>query len=143
MQLKDIMTPGVEVIAPEATLQEAARKMQRLDIGPLPVCDGDRLIGMLTDRDIAIRAVAEGCDPSTTTVREAMTPDIAYCFEDQEVHEAARLMAQYQIRRLPILNHDKRLVGIIALGDLAVSPASPQQAGKVLEQVSEPAKPRR
>jgi CBS domain-containing protein len=117
--------------------------MQRLDVGPLPVCDGDRLVGMLTDRDIVMRAVAEGCDPSTTTVREAMTPDIAYCFEDQDVHEAARLMAQYQIRRLPILNHDKRLVGMIALGDLAVSPGNQQQAGEVLEQISEPAKPRR
>jgi CBS domain-containing protein len=85
MQLKDIMTSGVEVIAPEATLQAAARKMQRMDVGPLPVCDGDRLVGMLTDRDITIRAVAEGCDPTTTTVREAMTPDMVYCFEDQEV----------------------------------------------------------
>ena len=82
MTLKDVMTPGVEVIAPEATLQQAAAKMRRLNIGPLPVCDGDQLVGMLTDRDITVRAVAEGCDPTTTTVREAMTPDIAYCFED-------------------------------------------------------------
>lgn len=143
MRLKDIMTPEVEVIAPDATIQEAARKMQRLDVGPLPVCDGDRLIGMLTDRDITIRAVAEGCDPTTTSVREAMTPDIVYCFEDQDVQEAARLMEQYQIRRLPILNRDKRLVGIVSLGDMAVSTSEPQQAGAVLGQVSEPAEPRR
>src|SRR5262245_1505901 len=98
MQLKDIMTPKVEVIAPEATLQEAARKMRQLDIGPLPVCDGDRLVGMLTDRDITVRAVAEGHDPQTTTVREAMTPDLVYGFEDQDVQDATRLMEQYQIR---------------------------------------------
>jgi len=142
MQLKEIMTHGAEVIAPEATLQEAAKKMQRLDVGPLPVCDGERLIGMLTDRDITVRAVAEGCDPTTTTVREAMTPDVAYCFEDQEVHEAAQIMEQYQIRRLPILNRNKRLVGLVSLGDLAVSPDNRRLASKVLEQVSEPAEPR-
>jgi CBS domain-containing protein len=142
MQLKEIMTQGAEVIAPEATLQEAARKMQRFDIGPLPVCDGDRLIGMLTDRDITVRAVAEGCDPKTTTVREAMTPDIAYCFEDQEVHEAAQIMEQYQIRRLPILNRNKRLVGLVSLGDLAIYTGNQRLSGEVLEQVSEPAEPR-
>lgn len=141
MQLKDIMTQGAEVIAPEATLQEAAQKMQRFDIGPLPVCDGDRLIGMLTDRDITVRAVAEGCDPKTTRVREAMTPDIAYCFEDQDVHEAAQVMEQYQIRRLPILNRNKRLVGLVSLGDLAVYTGNQRLAGEVLEQVSEPAEP--
>jgi CBS domain-containing protein len=143
MQLRDIMTPGVEVIAPEATLQQAAQKMSRLDVGPLPVCDGEQLVGMLTDRDITVRAVAEGCDPTTTTVREAMTPDIVYCFEDQEVQEATSLMEQYQIRRLPILNRNKRLVGIVSLGDLAVNTKDPRQAGEVLEQVSEPAEPRR
>ena len=142
MQLKEIMTHGAEVITPEATLQEAAKKMQRLDIGPLPVCDGERLVGMLTDRDITVRAVAEGCDPTTTTVREAMTPDVAYCFEDEEVHEAAKVMEQYQIRRLPILNRNKRLVGVVSLGDLAVSPDNRRLAGQVLEQVSEPADPR-
>lgn len=143
MQLKDIMTPRVEVIAPEATLQEAAQKMQRFDIGPLPVCDGDRLVGMLTDRDITVRAVAEGHDPKTTTVREAMTPDLVYGFEDQDVQDATRLMEQYQIRRLPVLTRDKRLVGMVSLGDLAVSPGNQPLAGEVLEQVSEPAKPQR
>jgi CBS domain-containing protein len=137
------MTPEVEVVSPEVTLQEAAEKMRRLDVGPLPVCDGDRLVGMLTDRDITVRAVAEGCNPTTTTVREAMTPDIVYCFEDQEVQEAARLMAQYQIRRLPILNRDKRLVGIVSLGDLVVSTGDQTRAGEILEHVSEPSEPRR
>jgi CBS domain-containing protein len=143
MQLKNIMTPEVEVISPEATIQEAAQKMSQLDVGPLPVCDGEQLVGMLTDRDIAVRAVAEGCDPTTTTVREAMTPDLVYCFEDQAIQEAARLMEQYQIRRLPILNRSKRLVGIVSLGDLAVSTSDQPLAGEVLEQVSEPSKPRR
>jgi CBS domain-containing protein len=137
------MTRGVEMIAPEATLQQAAKKMQRLDVGPLPVCDGEQLVGMLTDRDITVRAVAEGCGPKTTAVREAMTPDIAYCFEDQDVHEAARVMEQCQIRRLPILNRAKRLVGIVSLGDLAVSVGAQTVAGEVLEQVSESAQPRR
>jgi CBS domain-containing protein len=95
MSLKDIMTPGVEVIAPEAPLQQAAQQMSRLEVGPLPVCDGEQVVGMLTDRDITVRAMAEGCDPTTTTVREAMTPDIVYCFEDQGLHKAARLMEQY------------------------------------------------
>ena len=94
MQLKDIMTRGVEVIAPEATVQEAARKMQQLDVGPLPVCDGDRLVGMLTDRDITVRAVAQGRDPKTMTVREAMTPDLVYGFEDQDLQDATRVMEQ-------------------------------------------------
>ncbi|HEY5869354.1 MAG TPA: CBS domain-containing protein [Candidatus Tectomicrobia bacterium] len=143
MQLRAIMTPEVEVIPPEATLQQAAAKMRRLNIGPLPVCDGDRLIGMLTDRDITVRAVAEGCDPTTTTVREAMTPDLAYCFDDQEVQDAVQLMERYQIRRLPILTRDKRLVGMVSLGDLAVSSSELTQGGETLKQVSEPAEPRR
>ena len=143
MKLKEVMTPGVEVIAPEATLQQAAAKMRRLNIGPLPVCDGDQLVGMLTDRDITVRAVAEGCDPTSTTVREAMTPDIAYCFDDQAIEDAIRTMERYQIRRLPILDRDKRLVGMVSLGDLAVSSGDQRQVGETLKQVSEPAEPRR
>ena len=133
MQLKDVMTPGVEVIAPEASIYEAAEKMSHLDIGPLPVCDGERLVGMLTDRDITVRAVAAGRDPR-------MTPDVVYGFEDQDVEEAARLMAQYQIRRLPVLNRSKQLVGMVALGDLAVHAGTQPVAAEVLEQVSEPGK---
>lgn len=143
MQLKEIMTQGVQVIAPEATVKEAAEKMKQLNIGPLPVCDGERLVGMLTDRDITTRVVAEGRDPTTMKIREMMTPDIVYCFEDQDVHEAARLMEQHQIRRLPIVNHNKWLVGIVSLGDLAVGTGDQKLAGEVLEQVSEPATPNR
>jgi CBS domain-containing protein len=93
--------------------------MKTLDVGPIPVCDGDRIQGMLTDRDITIRATAEGRDPNTTRVREVMTPDVVYCFEDQDVREAAHVMEERQIRRLIVLNRDKRLVGIVSLGDLA------------------------
>jgi len=138
MQLKDIMTPGVEVIAPEASIYEAAEKMSHLDVGPLPVCDGERLVGMLTDRDITVRAVAAGRDPMRTPVRDVMTPDVVYGFDDQEVDDAARLMEQYQIRRLPVLNRSKRLVGMVALSDLAVHPGNQSVAAEVLKQVSEP-----
>src|SRR2546421_1002274 len=108
MQLKDVMTPGVEVIAPEASLYEAAQKMKSLDVGPLPVCDGERLVGMLTDRDITVRATSEGKDPKTTPVRDVMTEDVKYCFEDDDVQVAAEIMAKAQIRRLVVLNRDKR-----------------------------------
>ena len=143
MKLKDVMTPKVEVIRPEATLQEAAEKMCELNSGPLPVGDGERVVGMLTDRDITVRAVAKGCDPTKTPVREVMTANLAYAFEDQDVQEATRIMEQCQIRRLPLLNRDKRLVGIVLLGDLAVNAGDQARAGEILKHVSEPAEPRR
>lgn len=143
MQLKDVMTRDIEVVHPDAMLVEAAEKMKALDIGPLPVSDGDRIVGMLTDRDITVRAIAEGRDPKTTKVREAMTPHIVYCFEDQDVKEAAKLMQEKQIRRLVVLSREKRLVGIVALGDLAVDPGDEKLSGKVLKEVSEPAQPNR
>ena len=143
MQLKEIMTHGVDVIPPDATVKEAAEKMKKLDVGPMPVCDGERLVGILTDRDITIRAVAEGRDPSMTKVRDVMTPEIVYCFEDQDVKDAAILMEEKQIRRLPILNHNKWLVGIVSLGDLAVGTGDQKLAGEALERISEPAEPKR
>jgi CBS domain-containing protein len=143
MQLKEIMTPHVGVIDPEASVQEAAQKMKGLDVGPLPVCTGERLEGMLTDRDITVRAVAEGRDPRITKVQEVMTTEVIYAFEDQDVAEAARLMEQHQIRRVVVLNRDKRLVGIVSLGDVAVHAGNVRQAGQTLERVSEPAEPQR
>jgi CBS domain-containing protein len=144
MQIREIMTPRVEVIHPDATLQEAAEKMQRLDIGPLPVCDGERLVGMLTDRDITVRATAEGWDPKAKMVREAMTEQVYYCFEDQDVREAAEIMERAQIRRLPVINREKRLVGIVSLGDLAVrtdeGDLADEEVGETLAAVSEPAR---
>jgi len=143
MQVREIMTPHVEVIHPDTTLKEAAEKMSRLEVGPLPVCDGERLVGMLTDRDITIRATAQGRDPNTTKVRDAMTSEVVYRFEDQEVEIAAQMMEMRQIRRVPVLTRDKRLVGIVSLGDLSVETQDQQLAAKTLEGVSEPGKPNR
>jgi CBS domain-containing protein len=141
MQVKEVMTKGAECVSPSTTLQEAARKMRSLDVGSLPICDNDRLIGMITDRDITVRATAEGADPKTATVKDALTPDVVYCFEDQDVQEATRLMQDNQIRRLVVLNRDKRLTGFVSLGDLAVETGDKQLSGKTLEKVSEPANP--
>lgn len=142
MKLSKIMTRNVEVVHPDSMLQEAAQKMESLDIGSVPVCDNRRLVGMLTDRDITVRAVAKGSNPAQTKVSDTMTPDIIYCFEDQDIKEAAKLMEKHQIRRLPILNRNHELVGIVALGDLAVE-ADDKLSGRVLEEISEPAKPAR
>jgi CBS domain-containing protein len=133
MQLKDVMTTDVQLTDPTIKLKEAASMMRDGDFGLLPVGANDRLVGTITDRDIAVRAVAEGKDPNTTTVGDVMSEGIRYCFEDQEVEEAAKLMAQAQIRRLPVLNRDKRLVGIVALADIA---AETGPAGEALAGVS-------
>jgi CBS domain-containing protein len=142
MQLKEIMTPNVEVVRPDASLQEAAELMMRRDVGPLPVCDGERLVGMLTDRDIIVRATAHGRDPKTTQVQEVMSPGVIYCFEDQDVEDAADLMEEHQIRRVVVLNRDKQLVGIVSLGDLALEADEDDlddaEVGEVLEHVSQP-----
>jgi CBS domain-containing protein len=143
MQVKEIMTPAVEVITPDSSVQEAAEKMKQLDVGPLPVCEHGRLVGMITDRDITVRSVAEGYDPWTTQVRDAMTPEVIYCFENQDVAEAARLMEAKQVRRLPVLNRERRLVGVVALADLAVKVADEQVTAETVERVSEPAEPNR
>ena len=119
MKLKDIMSTEVEIVRPDASIQEAAEKMRSLDVGALPVCDGRRLIGMITDRDITIRATAAARDPKTTLVRDCLSSEPVYGFEDQDLEDAQTLMEQKQIRRLPVMSRDKELVGIVALGDLA------------------------
>ncbi|MGH7944903.1 MAG: CBS domain-containing protein [Opitutaceae bacterium] len=131
------MTTSPRCVAPDSNLAEAAKLMGELDVGALPVCDKDRIAGMLTDRDIAIRAVAHGRDPKKTTVQDAMTGGIVFIYDDQDVDEAARLIETKKIRRLPVLNRDKRLVGIISLGDLAVN-AGAGLGGEALKEVSEP-----
>ena len=143
MRVSEVMTQGVECIGPDATLQEAAAKMKSLDVGPLPVCDNDRLVGMVTDRDITVRATAQGDAPTDVRVRDVMTPEVIYCFEDDPVEDAARLMAAKQVRRLVVLNRDKRMVGIVSLGDLAVKTGDEQLAGYALEGISEPNQPDR
>ncbi len=141
MKVKEIITTNPQCISPSASLTEAAQKMRALDVGILPVCEHDRLIGTMTDRDIAVRAVAEGLDPKTVNVRQMMTPGVIYCYEDGTVEEAAQLMEEKQIRRLPVLDADDHLVGIFSLGDLAVRAHQRRLAGQVLERVSEPVKP--
>ncbi len=143
MRVTEVMTRRVECVGPDATLQEAAAKMKSLDVGPLPVCDNDRLVGMVTDRDITVRATAEGEAPQDVCVRDVMTPEVIYCFEDADVKQAALLMQQKQVRRLLVLNRDKRLVGIVSLGDLVVETGDERLAGDTLESVSEPNRPNR
>ncbi len=143
MQIGNVMTRDVEVIPPKSSVRDAARKMRDLNVGSLPVCDGRRLQGMVTDRDITIRAVAEGRDPDRVAVREVMTPDVVYAYEDQDVREVADLMRGHQIRRLPIVSRERDLVGIVALGDLAVDVKDDQVTEEVLEDVSKPARPNR
>lgn len=138
MQVRDVMTEHAECISPDASIQDAARRMKQLNVGPLPVCENDRLVGIITDRDIVVRGVCEGCDPERTEVREVMTPHITYCFEDQDIEEAAELMREQKIRRLAVLNRQKRLVGIVSLGDLAVDSGDEHLAWETLERVSEP-----
>jgi CBS domain-containing protein len=138
MQVQEVMTRGAECVTPRSSLQEAARMMRDFDVGALPVYRNDLLVGMVTDRDITVRAIAEGCDARTTTVKEAMTPDIVFCYEDQDVEEAALQMKANQVRRLVVLSRDKRLVGIVSLGDLAVETGNERLAGTTLERVSEP-----
>jgi CBS domain-containing protein len=144
MRVIEVMTHHVECIDPEMSLVDAARKMRELNVGPLPVCgDGERLEGIVTDRDIVIRGIAEGVDPHNCTVRDVMSPGIEYCFEGDRVEEAARHMCDKQIRRLVVLNAEKRLVGIVSLGDLAVDMHDAELVGAALEGISEPAAPQR
>jgi CBS domain-containing protein len=145
MEIREIMTRHVDVIPPDASVREAASKMKELDVGAIPVCDGQKLLGLVTDRDITVRAVAEGRDPSEVRVSEVMSSEIAYCFEDETIEQAAKLMESKQIRRLPILDRNKQLAGIISLGDISVRTEASRQkdlAADALQEISEPAKPR-
>jgi CBS domain-containing protein len=136
MKVSEVMTRDVQLIEPIQTIREAARLMAELDAGILPVREGDRLVGMITDRDIAVRAVAEGKAPDTP-IREVMTEDVKYCYEDDDTEDVARNMADIQVRRLPVLTRDKRLVGIISLGDMAVTDES-GTAGEAIAGISQP-----
>ena len=138
MKISEIITPLPHYISPDDTLVEAAAKMKALDTGWLPICENNCLIGTVTDRDITIRAVAEGYDPNVTAVRQAMSRVVIYCFDDQDLWNAAQMMMTNKIRWLPGLNRSKRLVGIVSLGDLAVRAAMENMAGRILECVSEP-----
>jgi len=119
MQIREIMTKDVKVVSPKDTIKKAANLMEEKDCGSLPVGENDRLVGLITDRDIALRAVAKGKAPDTCTVREVMSSGVKYVFDDETTDAVADSMSKLQVRRLPVLNHEKRLVGIVSLGDLA------------------------
>jgi len=136
-RIRDVMTRKPRVIQPDATVADAAAMMRRLDVGALPVCDGSRLIGMLTDRDITTRSTADGRDPYLTPVRDVMSPGVAWATEDDLVEEAARIMREHQIRRLPIVDDRHSLVGVISLGDLATNVDADAETGDTLERISE------
>ena len=137
MKVKEAMTRDVQLVKPDQRISEAAQLMAKLDIGALPVQENDRLVGIITDRDIAVRAVAAGRGPQTP-VGEVMSREIKYCYEDQSVDEVTQNMGELRIRRLPVLNRDKRLVGILSLGDLAIDEGARDEAGEALGGISRP-----
>ena len=136
MQVKDVMSTDVKLADPGMTLKQAAALMRDGDFGVLPVGENDRLVGVITDRDIATRAVAAGKDPSSATVREAMSEGVRWVYEDASTQEAARIMSEHQIRRLPVINRDKRLVGMVSIGDFAVESSEIRPAASALAGVS-------
>ena len=135
MKVKETMSTNVRLANPNQTIREAAQAMAEVDSGVLPVGENDRLVGMITDRDIAVRGIAKGKGPDTS-VRDVMTEHVDYCFEDQDVDEVTKNMADIKVRRLPVLNRDKRLVGIISLGDIAQSGEG--RTDKALGKISKP-----
>ncbi|CCO08194.1 CBS domain-containing protein [Desulforamulus hydrothermalis] len=139
-QLKEIMTPQVATVSPQQTVQEAAQLMSQYNVGSVPVVDNGRCVGIVTDRDIALRAVSQGHNPSTTKVQTVMTAGVVTGTPQMDVHEAANLMAQRQIRRLPVVENG-RLAGIVSLGDLATQNIYQNEAGQALSSISEPAAP--
>lgn len=140
MKIREMMTKGTRWVAPTTPIIEAAGLMRLHDIGVLPVLENDRIVGMLTDRDIVIQIVADGRDSHESRVQDAMSTGSISVFEDQEVEEAVRLMQKYQIRRLPVLDRSSKLVGIVSLGDIAVD-VHAGLSGQALKEVSEPAAP--
>ena len=138
MKVREAMTRDVRIASPSETIRQAARTMAEIDAGAIPVGENDRLVGMITDRDIAVRAVASGKSPDTP-IRDVMsTEDICYCFDDQEIGEVAVSMADVKVRRLPVVNRDKRLVGILSLGDISLADKQGQPAGEALRAICEP-----
>lgn len=136
MHLTQVMSSNVQLANPDMSLCDAAAMMQSGDIGSLPVGDNDRLVGVITDRDIAVRAVAAGKDPRTTKVRDVMSEGVRWIYDDASTKEAAQLMSKHQIRRLPVINHEKRLAGIVSIGDFAVESSEIRPAAEALAGVS-------
>lgn len=137
MKVQEIMTKVVAVLPPEAHLSQVARVMRDYDIGSVPIADEDRLVGMVTDRDIVVRAVADGSALNGVRARDVMSPQVLFCYEDQDVEEALEVMGERQVRRLPVLDAERQLVGVVSLGDVSQSVA--QKAAGALKEISEPA----
>lgn len=136
MRIADAMTRNVQLVNPTQSIVEAAQMMADCDCGSLPVAENDKLVGMITDRDIVVRALARGKSPDTR-IKEVMSPEIKYCFEEDDLNNVARNMGDLQIRRLPVVDKNKNLVGIVSLGDIAVTDEVP--AAEALSEISEPA----
>lgn len=141
MQVKELMTDKIRAVDAESTIRQAAKGMADANVGALPVARERKLVGMLTDRDITVRVVGEGLDPDSTTVGQAMTPEVFTLSENQDVAEAARSMRDRQVRRAPVMNGEGQVVGIVSLGDFAVKAGNPELSGEVLRGISEPAAP--
>ncbi len=141
-KIKDIMTKDVEVVYPDCSISSAAKQMRDLDVGFLPICEGNKLLGVITDRDIVCRILAnDETDVENKTVQDAMTSPVTYCFDDQSVDEATDIMKDKQIHRLLVLDRTKKLVGVVALADLAINHGVDKLTGEVVEKISEPAAP--
>jgi CBS domain-containing protein len=136
MKVSEAMTREVRVASPTESIRQAAQTMAQLDAGVLPVGENDRLVGMITDRDIAVRAVAAGKSPDTP-IRDIMSSDVCYCFDDQDIDDVAVNMADIQVRRLPVVDRNKRLVGILSLGDIASQGNQDGNVGRAIEDISE------
>lgn len=141
MRVSDVMTRDVTVVNPGDSIRRAAQLMDELNVGAIPVCDGRRLVGMITDRDITVRATAAGRNPEATPVSDAMSGEVRWCFLDDDVEDAARTMSDVQIRRLPVVDQDQHLMGIVSLGDLATDKAG--DVAGTLGRISEPSAPGR
>jgi CBS domain-containing protein len=136
MKIKDIMSRDVRTVKPTDTAQQAAEIMAQTDVGALPVAEDDRLVGMITDRDIVVRAVAKGKAPGQCSVRDTMSEGIKYVYEDETTEDLARNMSDLQVRRLPVMSRDKRLVGIVAMADLATARGRSRETQKAIGGVS-------
>jgi CBS domain-containing protein len=137
MKASEIMTTGVECIAPDTKVLEAAKKMKKMDVGFLPVCDNDRLIGTVTDRDIVLRVLAEGRPIRKTVARDVMTQNVFWCYEDDNVNNVARKMQEKEVRRMLILNKEKRLAGVISIGDIAKAQGEESMVGETVKHIAE------
>jgi len=136
MKVSEVMSTNVQIARPDQTIREAARMMADIDAGALPVGENDRLVGMITDRDIAVRAVAAGLGPDTP-VRKVMSSEVLYCTQDDDIEDIAHNMSDMKVRRLPVINKSKRLIGIVSLGDIALADG-PDSAGQAICGISEP-----